>query len=120
MAQRLGASITIIRMRTIESPDQQLKKSAEVLVRKVPEDSQFIDMRIAVLGNIDCGKSTLISLLTHGELDNGRGKARLNLFKHLHEIQSGHTSSINKAILGFNNLGEVRRNDHSLLQECLI
>lgn len=109
MAQRLGASITIIRMRNIESPEnQQIKKSAEVLVRKVPEDSQFIDMRIAVLGNIDCGKSTLISLLTHGELDNGRGKARLNLFKHLHEIQSGHTSSINKAIMGFNNLGEVQ------------
>ncbi len=27
--------------------------------------------------------------LLQGELDNGRGRARLNMFRHLHEIQSG-------------------------------
>ena len=60
-----------------------------------------------MLGNAECGKSTLIGVLTYDELDNGRGKARLNLFRHLHEIQTGHTSSINDEILGFNNEGEV-------------
>lgn len=107
MADRLGASLTIIRERLIETDMSETRKSAEVLVRKVPDDQQFIDLRVAVLGNAECGKSSLISVLTHDELDNGRGKARLNLFRHLHEIKSGHTSSINDEILGFNNLGEV-------------
>ena len=68
---------------------------------------QFIDLRLAVLGNVDAGKSTLLGVLTQGELDNGRGRARLNLFRHLHEIQSGRTSSISHEILGFNSTGDV-------------
>lgn len=44
-------------------------------------------------------------MLTQGELDNGNGKARLNLFRHRHEIRSGRTSSINKELLGFNGKG---------------
>ena len=60
-----------------------------------------------MLGNVDAGKSTLLGVLTQGELDNGRGKARLNLFRHLHEIQSGRTSSISHGILGFNSDGQV-------------
>ena len=68
---------------------------------------QFIDIRLAVLGNVDAGKSTLLGVLTHDELDNGRGRARLNLFRHLHEIQTGRTSSISHEILGFSSKGEV-------------
>lgn len=64
---------------------------------------------MAVLGNMEAGKSTLLGVLTQGELDNGRGKARLNLFRHLHEIQSGHTSSISLEIMGFTPLGEVMK-----------
>ena len=61
-----------------------------------------------MLGNVDAGKSTLLGVLTHDELDNGRGRARLNLFRHLHEIQTGRTSSISHEILGFNSKGEVK------------
>ncbi|KAL0177192.1 hypothetical protein M9458_026086, partial [Cirrhinus mrigala] len=68
----------------------------------------FLDLRVAVLGNVDSGKSTLLGVLTQGELDNGRGRARLNLFRHLHEIQTGRTSSISIEILGFDSKGEVR------------
>jgi len=39
----------------------------EVLVRKVPDDQRSIDLRVAVLGNVDVGKSTLIGVLTQGE-----------------------------------------------------
>ena len=60
-----------------------------------------------MLGNVDAGKSTILGVLTQGELDNGRGCARLNLFRHLHEIQSGRTSSISHEIMGFNDKGEV-------------
>ena len=38
-------------------------------------------------------------------MDNGRGRARLNLFRHRHEIRTGRTSSINKEILGFDSSG---------------
>lgn len=64
-------------------------------------------MRTAVLGPAEGGKSTLLGVLTQGELDNGRGRARLNLFRHLHEIQSGRTSSISHEILGFDAKGTV-------------
>ena len=47
-----------------------------------------------VIGNVEVGKSTLVVVLTQRELDNGRGRARLNFFRHLHEIESGRTSSI--------------------------
>ncbi len=60
-----------------------------------------------MIGNVDVGKSTLLGVLTHDEFDNGRGRARLNLFRHLHEIQSGRTSSISHEILGFDSKGEV-------------
>ena len=80
---------------------------AEVLIRKVPDDQQFLDVRVAVVGPMDAGKSTLLGVLTQGELDNGRGRARLNLFRHLHEIQSGRTSSIGHEILGFDSKGEA-------------
>lgn len=68
---------------------------------------QFIDLRLAVLGNVDAGKSTLLGVLTQGELDDGRGRARLNLFRHLHEIQTGRTSSISHEVIGFTSSGEV-------------
>ncbi len=61
-----------------------------------------------MLGNVESGKSTLVSVLTHGELDNGNGRARLNLFRHPHEIQTGRTSSINNEIMGFDNMGLVQ------------
>lgn len=35
------------------------------------------------------------------KLDNGRGKARLNLLRHRHEIETGRTSSISRQIIGF-------------------
>lgn len=54
------------------------------------------------MGNATVGKSTLLGVLTRGSLDNGRGSARLNMFRHLHEINSGRTSSISHEILGFN------------------
>lgn len=59
------------------------------------------------MGNADVGKSTLLGVLSQGDLDNGRGKARLNMFRHLHEIQTGRTSSISHEVLGFDASGKV-------------
>ena len=52
------------------------------------------EIRIGVLGNVDSGKSTIIGVLSRGELDNGRGKARTHILFHPHEKKTGRTSSI--------------------------
>lgn len=67
----------------------------------------FLLIRVAVVGNVDAGKSTLLGVLTHGELDNGRGMARQRLFRHKHEMESGRTSSVGNDILGFDSRGDV-------------
>jgi GTPase len=49
---------------------------------------------IAVCGPVDAGKSSLIGVLTSGELDDGRGKSRNKILKHKHELETGRTSNI--------------------------
>eukprot|EP01129_Flabellula_baltica_P014380 TRINITY_DN6869_c0_g1_i1.p1 TRINITY_DN6869_c0_g1~~TRINITY_DN6869_c0_g1_i1.p1 ORF type:complete len:578 (+),score=120.03 TRINITY_DN6869_c0_g1_i1:122-1855(+) len=78
---------------------------AEVLVREI-KDEVCAEIRIAVIGDADSGKSTLIGVLTTGQLDNGRGFARVSCFNHQHEVLSGRTSSIGYQLMGFNVDGE--------------
>ena len=52
------------------------------------------EIRVAILGNVDSAKSTLVSTMTYKILDNGRGSAREKVFKHKHEKETGRTSSI--------------------------
>lgn len=56
---------------------------------------------------VDAGKSTMLGVLVKGGLDDGRGKARVNLFRHKHEIESGRTSSVGMEIMGFDSKSEV-------------
>ncbi|KAI4668745.1 uncharacterized protein J4E78_002573 [Alternaria triticimaculans] len=51
-------------------------------------------MRVSVTGATMSGKSSLLGTLSTATLDNGRGKSRLSLLKHRHEIASGMTSSV--------------------------
>ena len=55
---------------------------------------------MALLGDEDSGKSTLIGVLFTGSLDNGAGMKRLEVCRHVHEIEHGRTSSISQQILG--------------------
>ncbi|OQN97427.1 hypothetical protein B0A48_16586 [Cryoendolithus antarcticus] len=80
----------------------------KVMIRRRPKDlDDTIETRIAVVGNVDAGKSTLLGVLVKGGLDDGRGKARVNLFRHKHEVESGRTSSVGMEIMGFDTKGEV-------------
>lgn len=79
----------------------------EFLVRRNFDTEDFIEVRVAVVGNVDSGKSTLLGVLTHGVLDDGRGEARTKLFRHKHEIESGRTSSVGNDILGFDASGNI-------------
>lgn len=47
-----------------------------MLVRKAVTGMPFLEIRVAVIGNVDSGKSTLVGVLTRGMLDDGRGLAR--------------------------------------------
>lgn len=58
-------------------------------------------IRISITGPSAAGKSTLLGTLTTSALDNGRGKSRLSLLKHRHEISSGITSSIAHELIGY-------------------
>ncbi|XP_024874461.1 GTP-binding protein 2 [Temnothorax americanus] len=123
MASRLGATIRVLRERIATSSasktlasqnnnNKEEKKVAEVLVKKLRKDDRedqdsIVDLRLAVTGAQDAGKSTLLGVLTQGELDNGRGRARLNMLRHLHEIKTGRTSSISHEIIGFDSAGHV-------------
>lgn len=77
------------------------------LIRDPPNEKDFIEARVAVVGNVDAGKSTLLGVLTHSALDDGRGAARTKLFRHKHEFESGRTSSVGNDILGFDVHGNV-------------
>nr|VZI29363.1 unnamed protein product [Spirometra erinaceieuropaei] len=120
MARRLGASLSLLRECTVEhssaqpSPTNQAdalpfhRKAVELLVQRHLLVNQGLpDLCIAMLGSVDAGKSTLLGILTDGELDNGRGRARLNLFRHLHEVQTGRTSSLSSEVIGFDAAGRL-------------
>lgn len=105
MATQLNAETKVIRRRQCGA--DLTKWAVELLVRQIPPDRESVQYRVAVLGNVDAGKSTLVGVLTNGELDNGKGKSRLQMFRHPHEITSGRTSSISVDLLRFKTDGPI-------------
>lgn len=63
-------------------------------------------LKLGIIGNVDAGKSTLVSVLTKGIADDGNGGARVRVLNYLHEQESGRTSSIGQEILGFTKEGK--------------
>ncbi|XP_014210983.1 GTP-binding protein 1 [Copidosoma floridanum] len=102
LAATLEADCVLLRQNKVER-----KLTGQYLVRKRLDQQDFLEIRVAVVGNVDAGKSTLLGVLTHGELDNGRGLARQKLFRHKHEAETGRTSSVGNDILGFDSVGNV-------------
>ncbi|KAF2835433.1 P-loop containing nucleoside triphosphate hydrolase protein [Patellaria atrata CBS 101060] len=103
MTQNTGGDIDVP---PVNSKD--LSVTGKVMIRRRPKEVEdVIETRIAVVGNVDAGKSTMLGVLVKGGLDDGRGKARVNLFRHKHEIESGRTSSVGMEIMGFDSKGEV-------------
>lgn len=78
----------------------------EILIREHIEN-KYIDIKVAIAGNVDSGKSTFIGVMITGKNDNGRGMSRLSVFNYPHEIKSGRTSSISHQILGFDHIGNI-------------
>jgi len=105
MAAALGAEVTVLHARAGLRPESGC---VEALVRERPLDGNLaVELRVAVVGNVDSGKSTLVGVLTRGQLDNGRGLARGHCFRHKHEVDNGRTSSVSQQVLGFCAEGQV-------------
>lgn len=83
-----------------ESTDFGEEKENDTDVHEATAD-RINDVRIAIVGNVDSGKSTLVGVLTGGQLDDGRGLARKRIFIHNHEQENGRTSCISQHIMGF-------------------
>lgn len=60
----------------------------------------FLLSPVAAIGDVDSGKTTLIGVLSTGTLDNGKGIKRLEVFRHVHEVAHGRTSSITQQVIG--------------------
>lgn len=63
--------------------------------------SRTPQLRVTFTGPTTSGKSSLLGTLSTGTLDNARGKSRLSLLKHRHEVVSGVTSSIAQELIGY-------------------
>jgi GTPase len=99
-----GESNTENVMSIQNNPNHDKTKSVENL--SIAETLSSRNIRIAVVGNVDAGKSTLIGTLTTSCLDDGRGKSRTSIMKHRHEIESGRTSTATTHLMGFRSTGE--------------
>ena len=72
------------------------------------KSDHLVNVRVAMLGNVDAGKSTLSGILTSapGTVDDGRGSVRSKVFNFTHEQKNGRTSSIAHEIIGFDAHGK--------------
>lgn len=101
VVEELGGKISVL----FETTDGHYPR-ATLLLRLPPPSIELVpEVRCAVVGNVDSGKSTTLGVLTRGPLDDGRGRARVALFRHKHEIETGRTSSVGMEILGFSTAG---------------
>ena len=82
------------------------KNTYEGLVREINEN-KYIDIKLAVAGSVDAGKSSTIGSLITGKNDDGRGAARTAVFNFRHELDSGRTSSVAHHIIGYDEPGEI-------------
>nr|CDJ86008.1 Protein synthesis factor and Translation elongation factor EFTu EF1A domain containing protein [Haemonchus contortus] len=120
MANALDASMVILTEKDVTPRGCcSRRRVVEVLVRKVPESQQFIELRLAVLGGADVGKSTFCGVMTQGCLDDGNGKTRLNLFRFPHEVRSGKTSSVCLDVIGFDSRGKLVNYAQNSLEELV-
>lgn len=81
--------------RSLKPPNDNLKPVENCALLESPSEQ----LRITLTGPTTGGKSSLLGTLSTSTLDNGRGKSRLSLLKHRHELASGLTSSVAQELL---------------------
>ena len=96
--RRQGASPTSLRK---NDPTKSRTDDARPNIMCGDAGNQVEQMRVSLTGSTTSGKSSLLGTLSTSTHDNGRGKSRLSLLKHRHEISSGVTSSIVTELIGY-------------------
>jgi len=84
-----------------EEPHADLDSQEPPGTLALPELAATEQLRVTLVGATTAGKSSLLGTLSTSTLDNGRGKSRLSLLKHRHEIASGVTSSVAQELIGY-------------------
>jgi GTPase len=93
--------INSITNKTNSFENSELEIEAEERAKIEDLNKGVKEIRIAVIGNVDSGKSTLVGVLSKCVLDDGRGAARQLVFNYEHEKENGRTSSIAWELMGF-------------------
>lgn len=104
-------------MRVEEIPAAQNEKTAEKVLRKMSDHH----IRVAVMGNVDAGKSTFIGCQVSSKLDNGRGSARAFAIRNKHELETGRTSTATTHLVGLNDDADIitwEGNEGALVQKA--
>jgi GTPase len=86
--------------------DEQLLGVANLSHNRARSEPSM-QLKVTLTGSTMSGKSSLLGSLTTATLDNGRGKSRLSLLKHRHEIASGMTSSVTQELIGYNDVAHL-------------
>lgn len=73
-------------------------------------NKKMVEINIGFVGLSQSGKTTTISNIVYGQLDDGNGSARQHIFRHEHEKISGFTSCIKKEIVGVKNNSIINYN----------
>lgn len=84
-----------------QAGDHSQRRGHDLTVHHQVANSATEQLRITLTGPTMSGKSTLLGTLTTSTLDNGRGKSRLSMLRHRHEIATGVTSSVTQELIGY-------------------
>ncbi|OMJ86445.1 hypothetical protein SteCoe_12025 [Stentor coeruleus] len=86
---------------------------AQVLIRKSQLQTYIIDIRVALIGESQSGKSSFIGVVSKGVKENGRGSARNAILRHMHEKKQGFTASVTQHLVGFDCRGKIIKHNKS-------
>ncbi|KAK9369551.1 hypothetical protein V1509DRAFT_619790 [Lipomyces kononenkoae] len=106
MSSIVGAWFKVVRVIPVHG--QEVAESDRTASRRVVEVHVFKNtvekdvIKMFVVGATNAGKSSLLGKICYDVSDNGRGKARMKILKHRHELASGRTTSIGIEVFGYN------------------
>lgn len=96
-------------LKTFDGPGRHQDFPNESIDSGIKSGNHSHQLRVSLTGNTTAGKSSLLGILATSTLDDGRGKVRKSLHKHLHEIASGVTSSLVTELIGYRDAADGER-----------
>lgn len=107
--QRIASEISA-NLRVLSKQTTEKGFLAQVLIRKPTLQTVNRDVRVALLGETQVGKSTLVGVLSRGVRENGKNSARNAILLHQHEKKLGCTATVTQHLIGFDDEGKIIKN----------